>query len=514
MMKKIIRSFTLVVVTTLLVGGNFTARVEAKDYTVEGFVTRLYKLCLDRNDAQIKADKGGFNYWVKSLKNKTKTASEVAHGFFFSDEFVKYKKYSDEQFVEKCYQVMMDRNSDAGGKKFWLNKLTNGISREYVLKGFIDSKEFNTMASRYGVVKGNIQLTQNRDKNEGVSAFIARNYVKILGRQYEEGGMNYWCGHILNSSNQKEQALQVAFGFFNSTEFTNKRVSDDKFVELCYETFLGRAYECTGKAYWLAQLKAGSSRNNVIVGFASSTEFNTIMNSYGITGSIVTSYVNYGAKANTSHCSVDKTNTTTNTNNNTGTTITVERPEKTSYELMVEHCKALNQESVKRRVVNKAYELLSKYKTVKRNVNLENMAKLRSKDLQTDFSHNSAKISLAAKKANAGRWYDVRIPYSQEALQLDSVKARLNDDGTKEFKSYAREAIRSGGCPAYWIADYEGAMAKSILVGYQTSPNHWSYVGSEEYPYVGVWYEVNSSYTGFVSAAQLARESAINSLNN
>lgn len=59
---------------------------------VETFVTRFYKLCLDRNP-----DQTGLNGWVTTLLTGTPTESDVAYGFVFSFAFVT-KKINDEKY--------------------------------------------------------------------------------------------------------------------------------------------------------------------------------------------------------------------------------------------------------------------------------------------------------------------------------------------------------------------------------------------------------------------------------
>ena len=244
---------------------------------IEAFVKRLYKLCLNRN-----ADAGGLKYWVNLLKSNSKTAAEVVKGFFDSNE-MKNKNLSNEDFLETCYLAMMDRKSDSGGKKYWLDKLGNGMSRTFVLKGFVDSKEFTDICNKYGVMKGTIQTEEARDKNQGVTSFVVRCYTKALGRKYDINGLNFWTGKIIASYNPKEEALRTASdGFFHSKEFLDKNLSDEEFVKLLYRTFLGREYDNNGLKYWLNKLAGGNSRDEVMYGFAYSKEFTDIMKKYGL----------------------------------------------------------------------------------------------------------------------------------------------------------------------------------------------------------------------------------------
>ena len=119
---------------------------------LEAFVTRLYRLCLNRAP-----DKGGLDYWVSALRKKEITAADTVHGFFNSNEMLGLN-LSNNEFVERCYLTMMDRSSDDGGRSYWLGLLASGKSRNFVLSGFVDSNEFTEICNRYNVNKGSIKV--------------------------------------------------------------------------------------------------------------------------------------------------------------------------------------------------------------------------------------------------------------------------------------------------------------------------------------------------------------------
>nr|MCR4649884.1 DUF4214 domain-containing protein [Lachnospiraceae bacterium] len=43
---------------------------------------------------------------------------------------------------------------DKAGYDGWLKELKNGKSRDFVLRGFINSAEFNTLCKKYGINAG------------------------------------------------------------------------------------------------------------------------------------------------------------------------------------------------------------------------------------------------------------------------------------------------------------------------------------------------------------------------
>ena len=268
---------TVIKVTTQ--DGGYTDTCEVTVYTrdpVAAFVYRMYRVCLLREP-----DAGGLQNWVNQLNARVLTGAQVAYGFYDSPE-MKNRNLSNADFVERCYEGIMGRGSDAAGKNYWVKKLENGMSRKAVISGFTESKEFKELCEYYGINRGSYQSDEARDKNEGVTAFVSRLYTKMLGRAYDVTGLNNWCASIL-ANPSKTNVLNVALnGFMHSREFLNKNLSDIEFVKVLYRTFLGREYDAAGLADWTGKLASGMSRDQVASGFAYSQEFARIMASYGL----------------------------------------------------------------------------------------------------------------------------------------------------------------------------------------------------------------------------------------
>lgn len=241
---------------------------------LESYVDRLYQLCLNR-----KPDPAGQADWIDRLYRGRATGAQAAFGFFFSDEF-KLWNTTDEEFVELLYNVMMGRAFDAAGKADWVYKLHNGVGREGVFRGFAQSREFEMICASYGIEQGTVSVSEARDKNPGLTTFIARLYTRALGRTYETAGLNDWCGRILAGSWTVYDVSTK--GFFHSAEFYNRNLSDEQYVKVLYRTFLDREYDRAGYDYWMNRLAAGASRDEVLAGFSNSREFAELMKSYGL----------------------------------------------------------------------------------------------------------------------------------------------------------------------------------------------------------------------------------------
>jgi hypothetical protein len=243
-----------------------------KNYNITSYVMRCYQKVLDRN-----ADVTGLNTWTGKLLAGS-SGAEIVKDLVVSREF-KNKKLSNAEFVERMYQAMLGRASDASGKKNWLDTMSKGVSEIYIINGFAGSNEFGNLCRNYGIIAGKAAVTEARDQNINVTAFVQRNYQYALGRQGESSGLNNWCQQILS---KKQSPKQVAYGFVFSKEAIGKNLSNADYVEMLYRLCLNRASDASGKNDWVRQLNAGVSREKVFWGFANSKEFEKIISGYGL----------------------------------------------------------------------------------------------------------------------------------------------------------------------------------------------------------------------------------------
>lgn len=240
---------------------------------VENFVDRLYRILLDRP-----AEAVGKSAWTNNLINGQSTSAEIVYGIIYSDEF-KNRGLSNADVVECIYQAMLGRESDASGKSGWLSNLANGMSYTSIINGFAGSEEFAQICLRYGISAGNVEITEPRDRNSQITAFVARCYREALLRDADTGGLNGWCNILLNG---KETPQQVAKGFVFSDEVTGQNLDDGDFVKLLYRLCMGRECDEEGYMAWCRVLANGGSREEVFWGFANSVEFSEIISNFGL----------------------------------------------------------------------------------------------------------------------------------------------------------------------------------------------------------------------------------------
>lgn len=243
---------------------------------VEDFVKRMYRITLDRE-----ADASGLEFYVTRLQNGEMDGSSVAQGFVGSPEF-QGKQLSQEDYLDALYRAFFDRTPGASEIQYWKDEMASGKSRKYVLRGFVNSPEFERLCQAAGITRGMMVLAENEEyevNTEGIGEFVERLYVKALGRASEPEGKQYWIDGI---SSRTVTAEEAAKKFFFSPEFVGFNTSDAEYIERLYLTFMDRASEPDGKAYWINEMNNGMTRETVLSRFAASEEFQSIMKRYGI----------------------------------------------------------------------------------------------------------------------------------------------------------------------------------------------------------------------------------------
>ena len=110
-------------------------------------------------------------------------------------------------------------------------------------------------------------------------AYVARIYTKALGRAAEPAGLKYWVSEI---NAKRKTPVEVAELFFFAPEFTNKKLNNTAYVKVLYRTFMGREADQGGLNYWIGRLNKGESRKSVLEAFAGCPEFKQIVKSFGL----------------------------------------------------------------------------------------------------------------------------------------------------------------------------------------------------------------------------------------
>ena len=263
--------------TNIDISNIYTINYDSDNFVLTDSYLYIYRFYL--NIFKRTPDFGGLSYWVNKIRkiddntssaDSTVTAAETAKYFFQSGE-LKAANLTDEEFITRAYNTLLNRKPDAGGFNYWLDRIQKkGIKRDVIFYGFVFSKEFEELGKKYNIVPF--------DSKDKLTAFVERMYLLVLERDFDPSGREYWVDAL--QSGQKSASSLTRY-FFLSKEFTDKDVTNEHFIELAYWAVLDRDPDENGKNYWLNELK-NSSREEILMKFLNSDEFKNLASSYGI----------------------------------------------------------------------------------------------------------------------------------------------------------------------------------------------------------------------------------------
>ena len=200
------------------------------------------------------------------------------YGFVYSKEFQE-NPLSNVDYVTAMYRVILGREPDKAGLSSWVKILEDGATRKKVLEGFLNSPEMTALCEALGIDQGKFYSDELVDRNVKVTAFVTRLYKFCLGRAADIDGLAAWAKAL---NEKASTSTKVVKNFFNSTEFIEKNLSNEEFVTTAYKVILDREPDAAGAKSWIKALDDGASRQDVILGFAQSVEFENLCQTYGI----------------------------------------------------------------------------------------------------------------------------------------------------------------------------------------------------------------------------------------
>lgn len=249
--------------------GTFSVHTNTdKNPSMALFVSRLYRKILNRAP-----EAAGMENWVTALCTKRNTASEAVQGFIFSQEFLN-RNLSNADYVTVLYQAILDREPDANGLNAWCDNLNDGVSRHFVLRGFLLSVEFTNMCNKYNITRGELTLTEPRDANQLTTRYIMRCFQYCLERPANTGELNTWASQV-NASGYAADLLNALVSNLSS-------LSNTDYVKRIYKTYLHRDASASEVNAGVNQLAAGTSRSSFTSSVAGSTEHANLLAKYGL----------------------------------------------------------------------------------------------------------------------------------------------------------------------------------------------------------------------------------------
>lgn len=272
-MRKLINRFvSLVIVISVIFSA--AVSVSADQSQIEAFVERCYTVVLGRD-----SDAAGKAWWVNKLSSGSTTGISCAHSFFFCPEYVNLNK-SDADYVRDLYRTFLNREPDEGGYNYYMGKLQSGSNDLSIFNSFATSNEFARICEGYGIAPGVAYPGQESCRpTSGVEDFIDRLYLVVHGRTADAAGKAWWVGKLNSGA---ATGISCAYYFFFSEEYKNKNKTDDEFLRDLYTAMFGRAADEAGLQYWKNAIYRGNDDQTLFNYFAQSNEFRGICDSYGI----------------------------------------------------------------------------------------------------------------------------------------------------------------------------------------------------------------------------------------
>lgn len=124
-------------VTPSTVGGSCSNPPAAVSAAMVNSIKRLYRAYYLRSE-----DAGGLQYW-RNQAAAGMTIWRISDHFAAADEFVqRYGSLGHRDFIDLVYRNVMGRSADAGGQRYWLDRLRSGTSRGELMTYFSDSPEY------------------------------------------------------------------------------------------------------------------------------------------------------------------------------------------------------------------------------------------------------------------------------------------------------------------------------------------------------------------------------------
>lgn len=154
--------------------------------------------------------------WARVAINSGYEAAAL--GMAHSDEYAGL-------IVDRFYRDVLGRSADAGGRAYWVGRLNNGMRVEEVGVHFYGSGEYYR-------------------KTGGGRSYVTELYRKLLHREPDDSGLNYWSSRLRRGTSP----TVVAEGFYKSNESRRDRVAR------LYRYFLHRNPDPSGHRYWAEQL--------------------------------------------------------------------------------------------------------------------------------------------------------------------------------------------------------------------------------------------------------------------
>ena len=123
------------------------------------------------------------------------------------------------------YQVFLNRKGGDEEIQKWVSVAEKGVSETYLISGFAASAEFTEICSKYGIARGDIELTEARDINPLVSEFTVKSY-----RAYDRKPDGDEINNIVIKLKKSLTGENFIKEIFTSKEYIDRNRTDEEYV--------------------------------------------------------------------------------------------------------------------------------------------------------------------------------------------------------------------------------------------------------------------------------------------
>ena len=237
------------------------------------FATRLYRTALDRPPSTAEVQ-----HWASALDSGTITGAAAAYAFLFGPEMTALR-LPNAEFIERLYEAVMGRPSDAPGKEGWLVHLENGLPRENVFAGFVHSPEFTQICAEYGIEQGTYTPPPFAG---GPQIFVTRLYEGALGRKPNQTELDTLIGQLV--SDRATGAAIAHSVIFSDEAMVHYGANDEVYIKTLYRALFSRDPGQIELEAFLLQLSEGASRLSVFLSLIYTPEFAAAYKGFDIRG--------------------------------------------------------------------------------------------------------------------------------------------------------------------------------------------------------------------------------------
>lgn len=135
---------------------------------VSSFVERLFSQFLGRTAQETEIEE-----YCRMILKREMDMQNIMFRFVYAEEFQK-RDCTDEEFIKIIYEVLLNRDCDPSGLNYWIEKITQGMSREELIQSIIGSEEFHMRMVEGGGMPGWISHTPYSSINLWNSSLLAK----------------------------------------------------------------------------------------------------------------------------------------------------------------------------------------------------------------------------------------------------------------------------------------------------------------------------------------------------